>query len=198
MYSMIRLPSKLSKISIQHKPILCWWLCILEEIPNHQHKTKLLLQSPGGVVMTDRCVVCKKSTPNQNSGFAGLANPTTSWLKFVAYDIPYSCEKCIIYVFILSREAGCGQLNIVIPPHPNRIYWKSSACPIGQNAKTKFSSTLFDFFGGAREIRKLKKKILFWRCRRRAAARRHCAVSIFHEFLLKWVRAKVSISPQRG
>jgi len=29
----------------------------------------------------------------------------------------------------------------------------ASACPSGQNAETKFSSSLFGFFGGAREIK---------------------------------------------
>jgi hypothetical protein len=75
-----------------------------------------------------------------------------------------------------------------------RNRWESSACPIGQNAETKFSSTLFDFFGGARN-RKMEKRILFRRCRRQAAARRRYAISVFHVFLLKWVRVKVSISP---
>ena len=29
----------------------------------------------------------------------------------------------------------------------------ASACPSGQNAETKFSSSLFDFFGGARNLK---------------------------------------------
>jgi len=28
-----------------------------------------------------------------------------------------------------------------------------SACPIGQNAETKFSSSLFEFFGGVRNLK---------------------------------------------
>ena len=65
----------------------------------------------------------------------------------------------------------------------------ASACPIGQNAETKFSSSLFEIFLGRAKSEKCGRKFLLRRSRRFAAARRRCVAVQFQKFLLKYVRA---------
>jgi len=56
----------------------------------------------------------------------------------------------------------------------------ASACPIGQNAETIFSSSLSEFFGGARNL-KIGEEILLRRSPAKGGARRHCCIGVFQK-----------------
>jgi len=58
----------------------------------------------------------------------------------------------------------------------------TSACPIGQNAETKFSSSLFEFLGGARNP-KIGEENFAWGVA--AALRQREGVRQSQKFLLK-------------